>query len=302
MSEITVVILNWNKSSDTIDCLESISRIRFSNYKVVVVDNGSIDDSALIIRQSYPWVTLIESEKNLGFAAGNNLGIRVALGDKPDYLLLLNNDTIVSPDLIDTLVSAIDDDPSIGIAGPTINYFDQPNIIWSAGGAIDWQRGRTRMMGINECDEGQFGLEPRAVEFVTGCAMLVRSKVVDRAGLLDERFFAYYEDTEWCIRAARAGFNVIHVPQTLVWHKISPEARSNSPHVHYYMTRNRLLFLKLAGFGLSAWFYTIVVDYLRTLVSWSIRPKWRGKSVQRNTMLIAIGDYLLNRFGERSVG
>ena len=153
------------------------------------------------------------------------------------------------------------------------------------------------MVGLDTRDVGQFGEEPREVDFVTGCALLIKRCVLERLGLLDERFFAYYEDTEWCVRARRAGFRVIHVPTAKVWHKIPLDARESSPIVHYYMSRNRLLFLKATGADLRAWLYTLIVEYLRTLVSWSVRRKWRNRKTQRQMMLQAIWDALWGQWG-----
>jgi GT2 family glycosyltransferase len=214
---------------------------------------------------------------------------------------LLNNDTVVDSAFLRILVDAAEAAPNVGIVGPTIYYHERPDVIWSAGGAIDWQRGSTRMVGLDERDEGQFGQTPRTVDFVTGCAMLVRRAVLEQVGLLDERFFAYYEETEWCVRASRAGFKIVHIPLAHIWHKISPAAQADSPLVHYYMTRNRLLFLKATGAGLRAWLHTLFAEYLRTLMSWSLRPKWRGKQVQRRVMLRAIGDTCRGRWGKQHI-
>jgi hypothetical protein len=125
--------------------------------------------------------------------------------------------------------------------------------------------------------------------------------VVEQVGMLDPRFFAYYEEAEWCVRASRAGFKILHVPQAKIWHKISPDAREASPQVHYYMTRNRLLLLKLSKTGVGPWLSVLFLDYGRTLVSWTLRPKWRDKSLQRRAMLQAIRDYGRGRFGKVEV-
>ena len=174
-------------------------------------------------------------------------------------------------------------------------------MIWSAGGSIDWRAGQTRMIGIGDYDTGQFGTEPRDVDFLTGCALLIRKTVLQQVGLLDDRFFAYYEDAEWCWRARRAGFRVVHVPQSRIWHKISPQVREASPQVHYYMTRNRLLFLGVTGAGPRAWIHTLLDEYLRTLLSWGLLPKWRGKRRQLRGMCLAIGDAARRHWGARSV-
>jgi GT2 family glycosyltransferase len=301
MPRVMIIVLNWNGLADTLACLSSLARLDYLAHEVVVVDNGSTDGSVATVRVTHPWVALIETGENLGYVGGNNVGLEYARTAGADYALLLNNDTEVAPDFLRLQVEAAEVDPAIGIVGPTIYYFDRPNVVWSAGGDIDWRRGRTRMIGLNEVDQGQFGHKVRPVDFVSGCALLIKMSAVDQVGMLDPRFFAYFEETEWCVRAARAGFKVLHVPQAKIWHKISPDAREASPQVHYYMTRNRLLFLKLSRTGAVAWLNTLLLDYGRTLVSWTLRPKWRGKSLQRRAMLQAIQDYGRRRFGKVEV-
>jgi len=298
---VTIIVLNWNGLADTLECLGSLSRLDYPAYEVIVVDNGSTDGSPAAIRERFPDVELIENGKNRGFTGGNNVGLRRALEQGTDYALLLNNDTEVAPDFLQLLVQAADADPRVGIGGPTIYYFDQPRTVWSAGGGIDWRRGKTRMLGLNELDAGQFGEEPREVDFVTGCALLVKRAVMEQAGLLDERFFAYYEETEWCVRARHAGFSIVHVPKAKVWHKIPLDGRDSSPLVHYYMTRNRLLFLRAAGAGWRVWGHVLFVQYLRRLIIWSVRPKWQSKRAQRRAMVRAINDACRGRWGEQPV-
>ncbi|MCL4295955.1 MAG: glycosyltransferase family 2 protein [Anaerolineae bacterium] len=298
--EVAIIILNWNGRTDTLACLASLGRLDYPAYQIIVVDNGSGDDSVASIRSAYSQVTLIETGDNLGYVGGNNVGLDYTRTLNADYALLLNNDTEVSPDFLSLLVEAAEADPAVGIAGPLIYYFDQPERVWSAGGVIDWQRGNTYLLGLNEADHGQFGSMPYPVDYVTGCALLIKMSVVDQVGLLDPRFFAYYEETEWCARVARAGFKILLVPQARIWHKISLVAREASPQVHYYMTRNRLLFLKLTRMGLFPWLKT-VFDYSRTLLSWTIKPKWRSKAPQRRAMLQAIRDYRRGNFGRVEV-
>jgi len=244
---------------------------------------------------------VLENGENLGYAGGNNVGLHYALARGTDYALLLNNDTEVEPTFLRQLVEVAEGDSRVGIVGPTIYYHERPDVIWSAGGAISWNRGSTWMVGLDEQDVGQFGQKPREVDFVTGCALLVRMAAVERAGALDERFFMYYEETEWCVRVARAGYRVMHVPQARIWHKISPGAQASSPWIHYYMTRNRLLFLKATGAGPRAWLHTLIAEYLRTLISWSVRPRWRCKQAQRRAMLQAIVDTWGGRYGHQRV-
>jgi GT2 family glycosyltransferase len=297
---VLIIVLNWNGRDVTLDCLASLGRLDYPAYEVVVVDNGSNDGSVALIRAAYPHLTLIETGDNLGYVGGNNVGLAHAQTTGAAYALLLNNDTEVAPDFLNLLVEAAEEDLAIGIVGPTVYYFDTPGIIWSAGGGIDWSQGKTWMIGLNEADRGQFGKTPRPVDFVTGCALLVKMSLVEQVGSLDPRFFAYYEETEWCVRAARAGFKILHVPSSHVWHKIHPAAQETSPTVHYYMTRNRLLFLKATRAGGRAWAHTLL-DNARTVVSWSLRPKWREKQVQRDVMLQAIGDYIAGHVGQAAL-
>ncbi len=299
---VTIIILNWNGLEDTLACLASLNQLDYPAYDIIVVDNGSSDNSVAAIRAAYPQVILIETGDNLGYVGGNNVGLEHTKTTGAGYALLLNNDTEVDPNFLSLLVEAAEADPTVGIVGPTIYYFDRPDVIWSAGGAIDWGQGTTQMIGLDEVDRGQFGKQPRPVDFVTGCTLLIKMLLVEQVGLLDPRFFAYYEETEWCVRVTRAGFKILHVPRAKIWHKISPIAREASPHVHYYMTRNRLLFLKLSRAGMTAWFNTLLFDYGRTLLSWTLKPKWRHKSPQRRAMLQAILDYRRGFFGRVEIG
>ena len=295
---VAIILVNWNGQTDTLACLSSLSQLQYPNYSVMVIDNGSTDDSVTTIRVAYPQVTVIESGANLGFVGGNNIGLDRARNLGADYALLLNNDTEVAPDFLQLLVEAAEADPQVGIVGPLIYYFDRPDVVWSAGGAIDWAGGSTRMLGLNEEDHGQFDPAPHLVDFVTGCALLIKMPLVEQVGMLDPRFFAYYEETEWCVRATRAGQKILLVPRARIWHKISLTAREASPQVHYYMVRNRLLFLKLARMGPGPWVRTLLLDYARTLLSWTLKPGWRHKTPQRQAMVRAILDFGRGRFGK----
>ncbi|MDM8528608.1 glycosyltransferase family 2 protein [Anaerolineales bacterium HSG24] len=294
--QVVIVLVNWNGLTDTLACLASLEKVDYPNYQTIVIDNGSSDDSVEQIRIHYPKVTLFETGENLGFVGGNNIAMQHPLVAKTDYVLLLNNDTEVAPDFLSLLVEVAQSDKKIGIVGPTIYYFDEPKTIWSAGGGIDWDKGMTHMVNLNELDEGQLGDTPRSMYFVTGCALLIKRSVIKEVGLLDPRFFAYYEEAEWCVRTTQAGFKILHVPSARIWHKISIVAREASPQVHYYMVRNRLLFLNLTQAKLSV-MLSVLGRNLMTLISWSIKPKWRHKAPQRKAMWQAILDYMRGRFG-----
>jgi GT2 family glycosyltransferase len=293
---VLIIVLCYNGVELTLECLASLRQLSIPQADVLIVDNASSDGTPAAVRARFPEVAVIETGANLGFAAGNNVGLRYALERGYDYALLLNNDTEVAPDFLKELVTAAESAPEIGVVGPTIVYYERPDLIWSAGGAIDWQRGTSAMRGIGE-PVAQLPPAARDVDFVTGCALLCKRAVLERVGLLDERFFMYYEETEWCVRARRAGFRILHVPSARVLHKIPLNARADKPYVAYYMTRNRLLFLRATRAALGTWLHATLLQDLRTYLSLSLRPKWRGQRHQRNAMARGWSDFLHQRFG-----
>lgn len=294
---VLIIVLCYNGIDLTIACIKSLKRIAYKHADILVVDNASHDNTPAIVSTRFPEVTVIETGRNLGFAAGNNVGLQHALAHGYDYALLLNNDTEVDADFLDNLITVAEADPAIGMAGPTIYYDERPDLIWSAGGIIDWRRGYSLMRGNGEVDRQQYG-RVSDVDFVTGCALLCKRAVLEQVGLLDERFFMYYEETEWAVRTKRAGFRIVHAPTAWVYHKIPLDARADQPYVSYYMTRNRLLFLRTIGAPLSTWLHATVAQDLRTCLSLSLRPKWRVKRRHRNAMVRAWGDFLRQRFGK----
>lgn len=295
---VLIVIINWNNLQDTLACLESLQKIDYANYKILVVDNSADGNLKSEIHSRYPETLLVEAGSNLGFTGGNNLGLSYALTQNIEFTLLLNADTEVDPLFLQHLVDALKSDDTAGIAGPSIYYYDQPQIFWSAGGEIDWQRGDTRMAGIGEIENRQYGSAPRPVDFVSGCALMIKMSITEKTGFLDDRFFAYYEEAEWCVRCARNGHRILHVPQAKIWHKISPESREASPLVHYYMTRNRLLFLRVTRAGIKPWINTLLFDFAKRLISWSIKPRWRYKRPQRAAMIRGLLDFASESFGK----
>jgi GT2 family glycosyltransferase len=280
-ARVVVVVPNWNGGEDVLACLRSLSQVRTPE---------------ITVRSAHPSVYLIELGQNEGFTGAANAGIAFARREKADYCLLLNSDATIADDAIALLVDALDALPAAAAAGPTICYRDRPRVIWSAGGSIDWRRGSARMVGMDEADEGQFGTEPRSVPFVSGCAILLRMEAVSRFGTLDPRFFAYYEEVEWCVRCTRGGACIVYVPRAHAWHGITAEAREASPLVHYYMTRNHLLLLRSCHAPLSAWICALA-DTARTTFSWTVRSKWRHKRPQRAAVVRGLADFWAGRFG-----
>jgi GT2 family glycosyltransferase len=296
---VLIIIVCYNGCADTLACLRSLRRLTYDPacYEILVVDNASRDSTVAQVRALHPEVSIIETGANLGFAAGNNVGLRYALDKGFEYALLLNNDTEVEPDFLAHLVATCEYDSQIGVAGPTICYYEAPDTVWSAGGSINWQRGTSTMHHIGR-PLATLGNEIRTVDFVTGCALFCRCTTLQQVGLLDERFFMYYEETEWCTRVQRAGLRIVHVPAAQIWHKIPLQDRVDRPYVAYYMTRNRLLFLQATRAQPSAWFDALFLQSLRTLASYTLRPKWRSRRAQRNAIWYGTRDFMLRRWGK----
>jgi len=295
---VWIIIVNWNNVSDLQECIESLNLIRYPNFKILVIDNGSSDESTSYLTKQEN-ITTILLKSNEGFVGGNNIGINYALQNSADFILLLNNDTLVDPFFLDNLIYEIEKNESCGIAGPLICYQCDRNKIWSAGGKIDLSRGETSMIGIGRSVEEFSKLNSYPVDFITGCALLVKRSVIEKIGLLDSKFFAYYEETEFCYRAKKAGWEIIVVPSSRIWHKISPEVRAASKTVHYYMVRNRLLFIRLADLGFMTYIRALF-ENIRTLISWSIKPKWKDNRKFIHIHFQALMDNFLNRWGKKS--
>jgi GT2 family glycosyltransferase len=239
---VFIIVLNWNGFEVTRDCLESLAKIDYPAFSVVLVDNGSTDGSVDRLLQLFPWITAIRNEANLGFTGGNNIGMRFALEKRPDYILLLNNDTIVSGEFLTHLVRAGEEDDRIGILNPKIYYESPPDTIWYGGGTFSLWRGLARHLHMGKRDSP--GLDAaREVNFVTGCALLIKLRVLESIGLLDERFVLAFEDADLSIRARDAGFKAAYVPESKIWHRVSHTFKNNlgKSRRDFYNVRNSIL-------------------------------------------------------------
>jgi GT2 family glycosyltransferase len=234
------VTLNWNRPADTLECLETLAAQTYSNLRLLVVDNGSTDDSVSRIQTEFPQVELVVSAENRGFAAGANLGLRQALEAGADLIFLVNNDTWIDAEAVAHLVTHAQ--PGVGILSPLIYYAEEQTCIWSAGGRVHpWtleKHGDHR----GQIDTGQW-TEPVARDFVTGCGMLLTRQLLEQVGLFDESFFMYYEDSDLCLRAKKAGFGISLVPAAKMWHKVARSSGgSDSADERYWMARSSVLF------------------------------------------------------------
>lgn len=294
-SSVAVVILNWNNPEDTLECLRSVAALDYPIVHTIVVDNGSTDNSVTRIRAAHPNVEIVETGSNMGYTGGNNAGIDKALALGAAYVWLLNDDTTVAPDSLSMLVQAATAHPDAGFLGPLVRMREQPDHILSAGGVFGPSMKRYQR-GLGEPDNRHYQ-ELVEVDFLSGCALLVSCAAINRIGLLDDQFFSYGEDVEWCLRGKRAGFKILFVPQSLVWHPDTRLRDENSARVMYYMSRNHLLFLRKHHIGVNIMTRTLV-RYAIWLVNWSFNPKWRGARRKRDALWLAMRDFALGRFGK----
>src|SRR3989344_8189189 len=258
MRNVFVSIINFNGRDNTFACLDSIKKINASNFKlnVVVVDNGSKEK--LNLPQDYLGIIplkIIVKEENSGFTGGHNAGINYALSKNADYVLVLNNDVVADPNLILQLIKVMEKNSAYGVTSPKI-YFapgfefhknkyknsEKGNVIWYAGGQMDWKNMIAKHRGVDEVDKGQFQrMEETA--FATGACFLIKRDVLESVGFFDDKYFLYYEDSDLSQRIRRAGYRIIYAPDAVLWHRNAAAAGgAGSPLQDYYISRNRLLF------------------------------------------------------------
>lgn len=243
---VGVLLLNWNGAQDTLDCLDSLKKSSYHNVELLVVDNGSTDYSVEKIRKVHPDVTLIMNEKNLGFAEGNNVGMRYFLDKGVDVVFLLNNDTVVDEHCLSAFVEAHQQREGKAVLGAKIYYYDDKERIWNFGALWNCERLSLEVQARNDEDKGWD--EDFQVDHIIGCAMWIPRAILEKVGLFEPRFFLNYEETDWCFRARRLGFTLVSVAKARLWHKISASFVSK-PHNGYFLFRNRLLFVKRNFFG-----------------------------------------------------
>ncbi len=238
---ISVISVNYNGFAVTSAMIGSLRRHVTTPTEIIVVDNGSKRDEAAMLRERYPDITVLRSAENLGFAGGNNLGIRAATGD---CLLLLNNDTEVADDTLHYLCDTLDADPAIGAVCPKIRFHEPPQAIQFAGYTpLTRITLRNALIGFGQPDDGRFDT-PHDTPYAHGAAMMVRRDAVEKAGPMPEEYFLYYEELDWSVRIREAGYRIAYDPRATVFHKESVTTGRQSPLRSYYLTRNRLLFAR----------------------------------------------------------
>jgi hypothetical protein len=257
MKHISIIVVHFHSDAETKDCLASLKRIEQKGFQVsiIVVDNGSKLPLEIHAKEVASNVTIIRSDANLGFTAGNNWGIQYAFEHfSPDYILLLNNDTTVEKHFLTHLFACARDE-QVGMIVPKIYFYagrefhhddykseDRGKVIWYGGGSVDWEHFVAFHRNVDEVDRGQLATVTN-VDFATGCCVLLPRQVIEKVGVLDEKYFLYLEDVDWSLRVQAAGYQLRFCPQAIVWHKNAGSSGGAGSRLHqYYQTRNRLYF------------------------------------------------------------
>ncbi len=304
LPRVDIVILNWNGLADTLDCLASIRQLAYPNVRVQLVDNASANDEAGKIKNEFPEINVLRLKKNLGFCGGCNAGMQNALDENADYILLLNNDTLLAPDLIGKLVSNYGELENPGAISPVILNFPEKEKVWfsMARWETHWKRGEAEFrLSYNEKYDDIRSKRPYETEFACGCCLFVSAKVVKEVGLFDERYFAFYDEAEWCARMKKKGFISYVIPSAYMYHKIG----GSTPNLvmTYLLSRNRLLWMaEYLPFGKKLkswpcllkelfWHWLNVLGFFR-------KEKRHVSKQQSRAFLRGWKDYLLGRFGQ----
>jgi len=248
--KVVAIVLNWNRADDTCQCVASLLKSEFANLEVLVVDNGYSPEAYAQLRHDLPETDILRSEANLGFAGGNNLGLRAALQRGADYALVINNDTVVDPAMVGQLVAAGEARPEVGLLGPIIYYMSQPEVVWFAGyrlahGIYVLRRGLHLKAPMRPIED---------VDFVSVCGMLLRRSVIEKGLLFSDQYFMYYEDLDLCFRAKDLGFGIACVTGARMWHAVSASTGgADSPLKQYYQVKSSLIFYRQHSHGLKLW-------------------------------------------------
>ncbi len=256
--KVAIIIVNWNGADDTIECIKSLKKCSYPNYETIIVDNGSNKGDVKLFENEFEKsIQIIKNNTNLGFAGGVNTGIKFALKRGADYILLLNNDTIVEPDFLNILIKYGERDSLIGVLTPKICYYSAPHLIWSAGGYINKIRSSGVPFGERKKDD-EFN-ENRFISFASGCCMLIKRRIVTKIGLFDENYFLYLEDVDFCWRVLKEGYKILYVARSKIYHKVNVTSKKASALLPlYYTTRNRIYFARKL---LDKWFF-LSISYL----------------------------------------
>jgi GT2 family glycosyltransferase len=291
---VAAVILNWNQEKDTAECLSSLRAVGGFPLRVILVDNGSSPESVDRLERTFSEVLVIRLPENRGFAAGSNAGIARAVQEGASHILLLNNDTLVDPDFLGPLLEGLKA-PGIGIVGPKIYHHPEVTRLWFAGGMIDWRTGRQWHLGANELDKGQWD-RPREVDYITACCLLAPASLFQDIGALDERYFIYFEETDWNLRARRRGYRCQYLPDSRIYHKVSQAMKTGSPTSDYYYARNRLLFF--SSHAPTRYRLWLIALYTARSIRYAYTLRTGGLTQNAVAVVRGIQDFYSARFGK----
>ncbi len=271
---VSIITVNFNQWEETCELLRSLERITYSNWEVIVVDNGSETKAPDEIEGRFPSVRFLFTKKNLGFAGGNNFALADCAGD---FILFLNNDVEVEPDFLEPLVDAFTFFPKLGAASPRIHFYHRPGVLQYAGSTeMSPYTIRNATFGNGQKDQGQY-MDSRLTAFVHGAAMIVSRAVIEDVGMMYEDYFLYYEEYDWCQRMKKKGFQAAYIGNSLIHHKESVSTGRESPLKIYYLTRNRLLFARR---NFSFWervasmLFFAFVSIPKNVFSFAVRGEW----------------------------
>ena len=247
---VAIILLNWNNSDYTVECIKSLFDITYLNKKIIVVDNASTDKSIDNLKQYLPKINIITNEKNLGFTGGNNVGIKMALNEKFDFIMLLNNDTIVDKAFLEPLLSSFEFDTAA--VQPLILNYHNKETIWNCGGHINKTFGIFSTYGKNKSIKSFKNKEEKFTEWISGCCFMIRSSAVNEVGLLDDEFFVYFEDVDWSLRLRSKDYKLKIIHKIIIYHHEGVSWKNKnrsfegtiSPYTHYLNIRNHILILK----------------------------------------------------------
>lgn len=288
---VAIILVNWNGYDFTQACLHSLSKIDFPDFKIILVDNASQNQEGKSLKKSFPEMELIENAENLGFSGGNNVGIRYALEQGFSHIMLLNNDTEVEPDFLGEMMRKSHQNPSLGVVQPMILFLNDPKKIWSAGGKWIPAIGEAITLGDRD-PVADYRSKKSALDWATGCCMLISREAILKTGLLNEQYFAYFEDVEWSMRFRKAGFGIVLAEKAVIYHEAGASSKKThsegtlSPQVFYFNVRNQFLLLRSQNLPVG-----IVYHFFRFL-AWGGYFLVRGRFKKMKSVFKGIRDGL----------
>lgn len=292
--KIAIILVNYNGEKYNEECICSILKSTYDNYEIIIVDNASTDNSVKLLREKFDEnIKIIISNENLGFSGANNIGIKYALNNGFDYVMLLNNDTIIEKDMINIMINASEGNKAVS---PKIYYYDNKSLIWSAGGDINWKKGLPIQYGINSKDNYENN-KKKNIQFATGCCILMPIEIIRKIGMMSEDYFLYYEDTDYCVRIIEEGFEIVYEPKAIMYHKVSASTGGEKSKMYwYYMVRNRLIFNNKFNKKKYIYYLYFIITTLVKIIKYILN----GNKIALIGTYNGILDYIKNEKGKKN--